>query len=40
MFKDALPQSSERRSYDARPADFVAWFLVLLFVAVAAHKGL
>jgi hypothetical protein len=40
MFKDALPQSSERRSYDARPADFIAWFLVLLVLAVAAHKGL
>jgi hypothetical protein len=40
MFHDALPKTDERRRRAASPADFIAWFLVLLVVAIAAHKGL
>jgi hypothetical protein len=38
MFKDAIP-GAHRPRYAARPLDFIAWFLFLLFICVAASKA-
>lgn len=39
MFHDAF-KGGERPRHAARPTDFIAWFLLLLFIAVASMKGL
>ncbi len=39
MFHDAFGQGGEQPRHAARPADFIAWFLLLLVISIAAHKG-
>lgn len=38
MFRDAIP-GAHRPRYAARPLDFIAWFLLLLLICVAASKA-
>jgi hypothetical protein len=39
MFHDAFPKGGDRPRHAARPLDFVAWFLLLIFVCCVAFKA-